>query len=165
MIGRLLTAALLTCVLAIPARADEPLVTYKALSPAYATKLAQTAMESCRKPGYQVAVAVVDRSGVLQVLLRDRYAGPHTPDTAWRKARTAVSFRTDTSELDKLAQPGTKFFGLRFIDGALALGGGVTVRAAGSLVGGVGVSGAPGGDADEACAKAGIAAIEGDINF
>ena len=98
-------------------------------------------------------------------MLRDRFAGPHTPETARRKAWSAVSFRTDTQELSKLSMAGQAQSGVRFVADAMMIGGGVPVEAAGSLVGGVGVSGAPGGEADDACARAGIEAIADKIAF
>ena len=142
------------------ASAQEALVTHKSMSPEVALDLARAALADCRQRGYQVAVAVVDRSGVTQVVLRDRFAGPHTPATAAGKAWTAVSFRTNTSELVAATQPGMPQAGLRDLAGAVILGGGMVVQAAGTLVGAIGVSGAPGGDADDACAKAGISAIQ-----
>ena len=147
------------------AKAEEALISFKVLSPAVALELAQATLEACRNEGYQVAVAVVDRFGTTQVILRDRYAGPHTPETARRKAWTAVSFRTDTLELTRLTQAGQEQSGVRQVTGALLIGGGVPVEAAGSLVAGIGVSGAPGGPADDACARAGIEAIEDKIAF
>ncbi len=147
------------------AEAEEALISFKVLSPAVALELAQATLEACRKAGYQVAVAVVDRSGITQVILRDRFAGPHTPETARRKAWTAVSFRTDTLEMAKLTQAGQEQSGVRQVTGALLIGGGVPVEAAGSLVGGIGVSGAPGGPADDICARAGIEAIQDKIAF
>ena len=146
-------------------QAEESLVTFKVLSPEIALKAAQAAMSNCRQEGYQVTVAIVDRFGTQQILLRDRFAGPHTPSTATRKAWTAVSFRSDTVELTKLTQTGGTFSGIRHIENALMVGGGVPIEASGSIVGGVGVSGAPGGDLDDVCARAGIAAIEDDIAF
>src|SRR4051794_13202664 len=137
-----------------PMRGEEALVASKSLSPELALDLARGAQASCRTRGYQVAVAVVDRFGITQVMLRDRFAGPHTPSTASGKAWTAVSFRTSTTELNGISQPGMMQAGIRNLPGAVIIGGGVTIEAAGSLVGAVGVSGAPGGDADEACAKA-----------
>jgi len=130
-----------------------------------AQELANAALLNCREQGYQVAVAVVDRSGILQVSLRDRFAGPHTPETARRKAWTAVSFRTNTQELVEVTQSGQAQSGVRFVTEALVIGGGVMVEAAGSMVGAIGVSGAPGGDIDEACAVKGIEAIEDKIAF
>jgi uncharacterized protein GlcG (DUF336 family) len=146
------------------ARAEEGLVTFKVLSPDTALKAAQAALADCRKGGYQVTVAVVDRFGAQQVVLRDQFAGPHTPSTATRKAWTAVSFRTDTVAISEVAQDGA-FAGIRFIDNALMVGGGVPIEAAGSIVGGIGVSGAPSGEADDACARAGIEAVSDEINF
>jgi uncharacterized protein GlcG (DUF336 family) len=142
------------------AAAEEALVSFKALTPEAALELAQATLKACREKGYQVAVAVVDRSGTPQVMLRDRYAGAHTPGTATRKAWTATSFRADTLSLAEETQAGKAQSGVRFVENALMLGGGVLVEAGGSLVGAVGVSGAPSGDLDDACAKAGVAAIE-----
>jgi uncharacterized protein GlcG (DUF336 family) len=167
MIARVLmtmpAAALLAC--AAAAHAQEALVGYKTLSPEIALDLARAALADCQQRGYQVAVAVVDRFGVTQVVLRDRFAGPHTPATATGKAWTAVSFRTNTTDLVALTQPGTPQAGVRDLPGAVILGGGIMVQAGGSLVGAIGVSGAPGGEADDACAKAGIAAIQDKIDF
>ena len=151
--------------LAAPAGAQDALVTYKSLTPEVALDLARVALSSCRERGFQVAVAVVDRFGVTQVLLRDRFAGPHTVTTATGKAWTAVSFRTNTGELAAMTQAGMPQSGVRALPGVVALGGGVTIEAGGSLVGAVGVSGAPGGEADEACAKAGIEAVREKIEF
>lgn len=151
--------------LALPAYAQDALVTYKSLSPELALDLARGALSACRERGFQVAVAVVDRFGVTQVVLRDRFAGAHTVPTASGKAWTAVSFRTSTAELAAMTQPGMPQAGVRALPGLVAIAGGALVEAGGSLVGGVGVSGAPGGDADEACAKAGIEAVRDRLEF
>lgn len=166
MIARILLTAPIAALLAwAPAGAQEALVAYKTLSPEVALDLARATLADCRQRGYQVAVAVVDRFGVTQVVLRDRFAGPHTPATATGKAWTAVSFRTNTTDLVALTQSGTPQAGVRDLPGAVVLGGGIMVQAGGSLIGAIGVSGAPGGDADDACAKAGIAAIQDKIDF
>ncbi|PJK30181.1 GlcG/HbpS family heme-binding protein [Minwuia thermotolerans] len=163
----LAAAALLAAAATAPARAqdDGALVSFEVMKPDVALRLAQGALERCRDEGAQIAVAVVDRFGVLQVVLRDRYAGAHTPETARRKAWTAVSFRNDTLALAEVAKPGGEAYGANFIEDALMLGGGVPVEAAGSIVGGVGVSGAPGGALDDACARAGIEAVMDDLAF
>ena len=163
----MILAALVMAVLATSSAraADEPLVTFKSLSPEVALEVAKAALQKCRAAGYQAAVSVVDRGGNLQVTLRDRFAGPHTPDTAFRKAWTALSFRTDTTELAKSAKDGPGW-AVRGVTKALPLGGGLQIRAGdGSLVGAVGVSGAPGSDADDVCARAGIDAIADKIAF
>ena len=112
-----------------------------------------------------VTGAVVDRSGIAQVVLRDRFAGPHTLEIATNKAWSAVSFRTNTSELAKATGPNTAMSGLRQFPRAVAVGGGRMVEGGGSLLGGIGVSGAPGGDNDDACAAAGIKAISDDLEL
>lgn len=161
-----LSALLFIAMIGACGAADQPLLmTSKSLTPEAALQVAKGALEACRKSGYQVAVAVVDRGGNLQVLLRDRFAGAHTPQTARRKAWTALSFRSDTTTLSERTQAGQESSGTRHIRGVLMLGGGVMVRAAGELVGAVGVSGAPGGKADEACAKKGIATIQDKLDF
>lgn len=135
------------------------------LTPEAALKAAQAALADCRKRGYQVAVAVVDRSGTAQVMLRDRLAGPHTPQTATGKAWTAISFRTDTLSFAAETQAGRPSSGIRELPNVVALGGGVLIQAGGNTLGAIGVSGAPGGEADDACARAALAAIADDINF
>lgn len=140
-------------------------VAFKSLSLETALELAQATLKACRAKDAQVAVSVVDRGGNLQVTLRDRFAGPHTSETSYRKAWTALSFRTDTLELSRLTEKGDAW-AIRAVPKALPLGGGVQVRdGEGSLIGAVGVSGAPGGDMDEACAKSGIEAIHDKIAF
>jgi uncharacterized protein GlcG (DUF336 family) len=155
----LLAATAISSLLASSAAAQEALVTYKSLSPELALDLARATLADCRKRGFQVTVAVVDRFGITQVLLRDRFAGSHTVSTASGKAWTAASFRTSTTELNAISQPGMMQAGIRNLPGAVVIGGGLTVEAGGSLLGAVGVSGAPGGDAVEACAMAGIEAV------
>ena len=149
----------------VAAQDDGALVTFQVMKPEVALTLAQAALENCREQGYQVGVAVVDRFGVTQVFLRDRFAGPHVEETARRKAWTAVSFRTDTLTLAEETAPDKISSGIRHLSMALPLGGGVPVDAAGSLVGGVGVSGAPGPDLDDACARVGIEAVADDLAF
>ncbi|HXF45617.1 MAG TPA: heme-binding protein [Burkholderiaceae bacterium] len=159
----------LTCaaalVFASSALAADATFTVRQLTPEAALKAASAALADCRKRGYQVAVAVVDRAGVVQALLRDRYAGPHTPETAIGKGWTAVSFRTDTLSFAQLTQPGQPSSGIRHLPRVVAIGGGVLIEAGGSILGAIGVSGAPGGDADALCANAGVAAIRDDIDF
>lgn len=141
------------------AHAQKMLATYSTLTTAAAQRAAQAALDRCTKEGYTVAVAVVDRGGQPLALLRDNLAGSHTVNAAIGKAATAVSFRTDTTELASQTQPGRPQSGIRALPNVVAIGGGIVVQAKGSLVGGIGVSGAPGGDADDICAKAGLAAV------
>jgi uncharacterized protein GlcG (DUF336 family) len=139
--------------------------TVRLLTPETALKAAQAALGRCRANGFQVAVAVVDRMGVVQVLLRDRFAGPHTPETATGKAWTAVSFRTNTTALADATQAGRPQSGIRNRPGVVAVGGGLMIEAGGSILGGIGVSGAPGGKEDDVCAAAGIAAVKDSLEL
>ena len=158
----------LAAFLAVPAIAAEEtqhLVTFKSMTTDTALKAAQGTLESCRGKGFQVTVAVVDRGGNVQVLLRDRFAGSHTPETAIGKAATAVSFRTNTTVLADRVKAGEIPSGIQNISGVVMVGGGVGIEAAGSTIGGIGVSGAPDGKLDEDCANAGVEAIQELIEF
>ena len=144
---------------------DAPTFSVKMLTPESALKAAQVALNKCRKDGFQTAVAVVDRAGVVQVLLRDRFAGPHTVEMAIGKAWTAASFKQSTTSLAMETQPGKPMSGIRQLPRVVVAGGGLPIEAGGNLLGAIAVSGAPGGDADDACARAGIKTIADDLEF
>ena len=137
----------------------------RSLTPETALTAARAAMSACRASGYQVAVAVVDRAGLAQVLVRDRYAGAHTIDVALNKAWTAASFRQPTSALASETQAGKPMSGLRNLPRFAGIAGGQVIEAGGATFGAIGVSGAPGGEADDACAAAGIKAIAESLEF
>ena len=157
--------AALALLFGISCQAADATHSVRLLTPETALKAAQAALAKCRASGYQVTVAVVDRMGVVQVVLRDRFAGPHSVDMASAKAYTAVSFRTNTSALAEATQPGRPQSGIRNRPGVAAVGGGLVIEAGGSLLGAIGVSGAPGGREDDVCAEAGISAIREEIEF
>lgn len=158
-------AALVLILAPAGAWAQQALFETKSLTPEAALNAARAALESCRKAGYQVSVAVVDRAGMPQVLLRDRLATAHTVDVAIDKAWTAASFKIPTSALAAETQAGRPMSGLRSHARVMAAGGGLIIEAAGAVVGALAVSGAAGGDADEACARAGIRAIADALEF
>jgi uncharacterized protein GlcG (DUF336 family) len=159
-------AAMLACASVFAAQpVVAPTYTITLMTPELALKAAQAAIAACRQAGYQVAAAVVDRTGQTQVMLRDRLAGIHTPEAATAKAWTAASFKTDTTALARATQSGTESSGIRQIPRALAVGGGLMIEAGGVLFGAIGISGAPNGAADDACARAGIAAIAEELEF
>jgi len=158
LVAALLIAA--TCV-----HAQDATFTVRMMTVETALGAARAALENCRSAGYQVAVAVVDRAGITQVLLRDRYAGPHTVEMAVDKAWTAVSFRTSTAALAGATESGKPLSGIRQRPRVAAVGGGLVVEGAGAMLGGIGVSGAPGGELDEACARAGILAVQSQLDF
>lgn len=150
---------------AMPSIAQDGTFQSRSLTPETALVAARAALDACRKQGFQVAVAITDRAGITQVLLRDRFAGPHTVEVASNKAWTAVSFRTSTTALAVETQPGRAMSGLRNLPRFLAAGGGQTIEAGGSILGAIGVSGGPNGEADDSCAAAGIKAIADAIEF
>lgn len=127
---------------------------------ALASKAALAAVEQCRKDGYKVSAAVVDRAGVVRALLRADGAGSHTADSSRKKAYTAASLRRPTTELAELIAKVPAIQALRDMnEDILILGGGLPIEYDGDVVGAIGVGGAPGGHLDEACAQAGLDAI------
>jgi len=125
-----------------------------------ATKAAAVAVEKCKQDGYRVSASVVDRAGVLKVLMREDGAGPHTTDSSSKKAYTAASLRRPTSELAELINKMPTLQALREMnDRILILGGGLPIEVGGEVVGGIGVGGAPGTHLDDACAQAGLDSI------
>lgn len=162
----ILTALAAAAFCAMPiADGQKLLAQYTTLTTTAALRAAQAAFAHCQKQGYTVAVAVVDRGGQPLALLRDNLAGAHTSSTAQNKAATAASFRVSTTELAATSQPGRPQSGIRALPNVVAVGGGLVIEAKGGLVGAIGVSGAPGGDNDDDCAKAGIAAIKDALEF
>ncbi len=160
-----LTAAAIGCAAVLPAAAAEGVITYQSLSPDVAFDLARTALLKCRKDGYQVAVVVLDRFGAPLVSMRDRYAGIGAMDIATGKAWTAVNFTLDTAEFVKRVKDGTLSPGLANLPKVTPLVGGLIIQSGGATLGSVGVAGAPGGDKDEACAKAGLDAVQDKLDF
>jgi uncharacterized protein GlcG (DUF336 family) len=125
-----------------------------------ANKAIHAALESCKKDGYRVGVSVVDRAGVLRAMGRSDGAGSHTVDSSRKKAYTAASVRRPTTELADLIMKVPTLQALRDInDEMLILGGGLPIEIGGEVVGGIGVSGAPGTHLDDACAQDGLDAI------
>ncbi|CAM5467838.1 heme-binding protein [Streptomyces atroolivaceus] len=126
------------------------------LTVAAATKAAQAALDAAKKENQRISVAVVDRNGNTLVTLRGDGAGPQSPESAVKKAYTAVSWNAPTSELvERLEQAPN----LKDIPGTLFLAGGAPVQAKGAPVAGIGVAGAPSGALDEKFAAAGVAAV------
>ncbi|MCG6971031.1 MAG: heme-binding protein [Gammaproteobacteria bacterium] len=138
------------------------LVDIKRMSLDTALKLAQATIKTCRKEGVQVAVTVVDRGGHPQVVLRDVLAQDFTLQVSKLKAYTAMTFNSVTSTMvGRFKDP----FSIGKIDSIVISAGGVPISAGGNIIGGVGVSGAPSGETDEKCAKAGLAAVMDDLEM
>ena len=153
----------LLCSLAMMPLQAADVVPAKLMSLDIATDIAQGAIAACRADGYQVSVVVVDRSGRTQVLLRDVFSNQYFTELAAGKARAVVLANTGSGELR--SNRADMVDELNQLDGIFVLQGGLPVQVAGSTIGAVGVSGAPGGDKDEACARKGIDAVQERLDF
>jgi len=159
-----LTGSLLAgLITVVSASAQAELLTTKLLPLDMARAIASSAIEACRKDGYQVSVVVTDRSGEALVVMRDVYSNRYFTELAQGKANAVIIANTSSAELRR--NRADMVNELNLLDGVMVLAGGLPVQAAGSLLGAVGVSGAPGGDLDEACARAGIEAVQEDLEF
>jgi uncharacterized protein GlcG (DUF336 family) len=127
-----------------------------------AVKAAQATIAACRKEGLNVAVTIIDRGGHSQVVMRDTMAMPITVPISKQKAYAALNFNSPTSELESRF---TSPFSPPKLDGLITSAGGLPITAGSSILGGIGVSGAPSGETDEACAKAGLDAINTDLEM
>ena len=125
--------------------------------------IASAAIDACRADGYHISAVVVDRFGLVRAALRDDLASRFTLEIAERKANMTVMAWTDSGQFRDAR--GDIRPELNHIDGLIVMDGGVRIVAAGYNIGAIGVSGAPGGDLDRACAQRGIAALEERIEF
>ena len=114
------------------------------------------ALDQCRKNGFKVTVTVLDRLGRTKVVLHDDDANPHTAENSLRKAYTSLTSRVPSGEYGRRVTADPKLVGLLSLEQMTSVEGGLPIMAGKDLVGAIGVSGAPGGDKDAACAQAGI---------
>lgn len=156
---RTILAAAAGVALAGPALAQAPQVE-KNVSMAMAQAIIAATVEQCTKDGYKVSVVIVDKAGQVAASLRGDGTNPHTMEFAKMKAYTSRTRGQTSLEFMKLSMATPEGGLLRQIPGVVAIGGGVPIKAGNEVIGGIGVSGAPGGDQDEMCAKAGIDAIK-----
>ncbi len=134
----------------------QELIVQKVLPLEAAIKVAQGAMDRCKADGYKVSVTIVDVSGVVKLQLRGDGTNVHTVELSKQKAYTAMTYKRTTAETVTLWKAAGVFPNLA---GTVAIGGGVPIKAGADVIGGIGVSGAPGGEKDEACADEGIKKI------
>jgi uncharacterized protein GlcG (DUF336 family) len=135
----------------------------KQISLELARYIAMDAIETCRKDGYTVSAVVLDRAGNVQAALRDTLAPRYTLEIAERKAGTSILSGIGSGEFRDAR--GDIRPELNHIGGLIVMEGGLPIRAAGSLIGAVGVSGAPGGDKDASCAAAALKKVEERLEF
>ncbi len=159
----LLTLTLLVTSLPALAAAQPDILPVKQIGLELARDIAMASVEACRKDGYNVSAVVIDRAGNLQVAMRDSLAARHTLEIAERKAGMAVMSGSDSGEF-RAARADIRPE-LNHINGLIVMDGALPIRAAGSLIGAVGVSGAPGGDKDRACAAAALQKVQERLEF
>ncbi|HEX3538421.1 MAG TPA: heme-binding protein [Stellaceae bacterium] len=148
-------AALAGAAVLFVAPAQAQLLAHKDLPLATAVTIATTAAETCKGQGYRVSVAVVGRNGELIVHLRGDDTGPHTMENSFRKAFTARTFRIPSGEFAQRVKDNPTT-GQVHLTNIIANQGALPIKIGDETIGAVGVSGAPGGEKDEACAKTGI---------
>jgi uncharacterized protein GlcG (DUF336 family) len=154
---KLAVLASMSMLAAAPALAQAPQVE-KNISMAMAIAIIQGTLEQCTKDGYKVSVVIVDKGGNVAASVKGDGTNPHTMEFARLKAYTART-RGQTSAATQKQMEDPAFAFLKQIPGVVGIGGGVPIKAGNELIGGVGVSGAPGGEKDEACANAGLAKV------
>jgi uncharacterized protein GlcG (DUF336 family) len=148
-------AVLVAASLTVASGANAQLLAHKDLSLATALAIATAAADHCRAQGYHVSVAVVGREAQVIVQLRGDQSPPHSTENSYRRAYTALTYRQPSLNVEKRVRtdPGDQLVHLRQVMGAQ---GGLPIVVGGDTIGAVAVSGSPGGDKDEACAKAGL---------
>jgi uncharacterized protein GlcG (DUF336 family) len=142
-----------------PVRSQAQVLTQRNVSTQLALAMANAAIAACKADGFDVSVVVVDRAGDVKLLMRADTANPHNADLARRKAYTAHTFNVPSMDVAKRTNGPTDLSGQRFITDIIPLGGGLPITVGMDNIGGIGLSGGPTQDADEKCAKAGLAAV------
>jgi uncharacterized protein GlcG (DUF336 family) len=165
-INRVLLTSCVTTVLGIlSASVHAELLTSQDLPMALAMEAAAEAVAACEKTNYRVTVTVLDRAGQTRVILKGDKATPHTLDSSRGKAYTVVTLgpivKLDTSgEIATRIRENPAAAGLSAIPGLVFLTGGIAIKSGDEIVAAIGVGGAPGGNLDEVCAKAGLDKIK-----
>jgi uncharacterized protein GlcG (DUF336 family) len=154
-----LLSSLCVAFLASQAHAEGLLQTHR-ISADLANQAVAAVVAKCASQGYAETGVLVDADGVRQAVLRGDRAGAHTLDSAFSKAYTSASFKTDTSALVERAKTVPVLANLFKLPHLLLLGGGIVIKAGDEVVGAIGAAGAPGANLDEACARAGLNKIK-----
>jgi uncharacterized protein GlcG (DUF336 family) len=159
--SRLLMAA---CAAALLATASDAATLRQGnISAEQALTIVHRAIDACRDAS--ISITVLDRDGNVRLQVRGNGANPHNLDLSRRKAFTARTFRTTSAEWAKRTAPGEDLYGQRSLSDVIPLGGGVPIMVGNEVIGAVGISGANGGmPREEACSKAGIAAIQDQLS-
>jgi uncharacterized protein GlcG (DUF336 family) len=159
---KIVTMAGVACIAAVAGSANAQLVTHKDLSVTTAVAIAQTAVQTCKAQGYNVSAHVLGRSGEVLVAMRGDDTGPHTLENSMKKAWTARAQRAPSVNFANAVKMNPTV-GAIHLTNMVPAQGGLPIMVGEDVIGAVGVSGAPGGDKDEACAKSGIDKVAGDL--
>lgn len=159
---KIATIAGIACIAAVAGSANAQLVTHKDLSVTTAVTIAQTAVQTCKAQGYNVSAHVLGRSGEVLVAMRGDDTGPHTLENSMKKAWTARAQRAPSVNFANAIKTNPTA-GAIHLTNMVPAQGGLPIMVGEDVIGAVGVSGAPGGDKDEACAKSGIDKVAGDL--
>jgi uncharacterized protein GlcG (DUF336 family) len=141
---------LLSCLTGFSSQAAD-IVSDKSVGMELARDIATETVLACRKSGFHVSAVVVDRFGLVRAALRDDLASRFTLEIAERKANMTVMAWTDSGQFRSARADIQQE--LNHIDGIIVMEGGIKIISGGRNLGAVGVSGAPGGDKDAACAR------------
>jgi len=150
----------LCCSIAAPANAD--LIVRKSLSAAMVVTIATEAIAACKAAGYAVSVTVVGLNGEPLIQLRGDGTGPHTMENSYKKAYTSRTFRIPSGEMEQRLKDNPQM-GAQFLTGFTTARGALPIKVGEDVIGAAGASGAPGGDKDEACVKAGLDKIAAEL--
>ena len=152
--------AALAVALAAPASAD--LLARKDLDMMTALTIATTAVETCKTNGFGVSAAVVGRNGEILIHLRGDNTGPHTMENSFRKAYTSRTFRITSGEMAQRLKENPQLAAV-YLSNIVPAQGALPIKLGEEVIGALGISGAPGGDKDEVCAKAGIDKVAAEL--
>jgi uncharacterized protein GlcG (DUF336 family) len=155
--GKYCAAAITSLAFMLPAYAQAP-QTEKNVSMKMALMILDGALEQCTKDGYKVTVSIVDKAGNLAAMVRGDGTNPHTVEFSRLKAYTSRTRGQTSADVQKLMEKPENGW-IKQIPNVVGIGGGVPIKVGNEVIGAVGVSGAPGGEKDEACANAGIAKV------
>lgn len=157
-----LSVAVSVTTFAAPVSAQPLTVNIKRLSLDTAMRIGKAAIDKCRAEGVQITVTVVDRGGHEQIVMRDVLAMPVSIPISKKKAYTAMTFNSPTSQLEDRFKGA---YSVPKVDELIISSGGIPINIGGNIMGGIGVSGAPSGKTDEVCAQAGFAAVRDDLEL
>ena len=142
--------------LAVAPASAQGLLTGHRVSSVVAGELVAGAVAACKEQGYNVTATLVDIDGVRQAMLRGDGAGIATLDVSNDKAYTAMATRTDTGVLVERAKTTPPSQIILKEPHLLLAQGAIVIKIGEEFVAALGVSGAPGGEKDEACARAAL---------